>query len=134
MSILLEIMNSSDFAPEDTIYLDMFIARNLPKFPQYLLLSGSSLHKVLTGLCDYPGHEIADDAQLSVEYLLSVYHPPELASLIPLFQKAGFYRVLKSIHRADGQYAKLVQAYLMIKRTVRLYLTVLPTVFALVLG
>ncbi|RAL67991.1 hypothetical protein DID88_008715 [Monilinia fructigena] len=111
VTILLEVMNANEFASEDTIYLDMFIARNLPKFPQYLLLSGTALHKVLTGLCNYPGEDLADDAQLSAEYLLSVYHPTDLASLMPLFQKAGFYRVLKSIYKADKQYSQLVQAY-----------------------
>jgi hypothetical protein len=111
ITILLEVMNPSDFASEDTIYLDMFIARNLPKFPQYLLLSGTALHKVLEGLCNYPGEDLADDAQLSAEYLLSVYHPPDLESLIPLFKKAGFYRVLKSIYKAEKQYNKLVQTY-----------------------
>lgn len=111
VTILLEVMNANEFASEDTIYLDMFIARNLPKFPQYLLLSGTALHRVLTGLCNYPGEDVADDAQLSAEYLLSVYHPTDLASLMPLFQKAGFYRVLKSIYKADKQYSQLVQAY-----------------------
>ncbi|KAM0163295.1 hypothetical protein ACHAPG_001218 [Botrytis cinerea] len=111
VTILLEVMNANEFASEDTIYLDMFIARNLPKFPQYLLLSGTSLHKVLTGLCNYPGEDLADDAQLSAEYLLSVYHPTDLASLMPLFQKAGFHRVLKSIYKSDKQYSQLVQAY-----------------------
>lgn len=111
ITILLEVMNPSEFAAEDTIYLDMFIARNLPKFPQYLLLSGSALHRVLEGLCNYPGEDLADDAQLSVEYLLSVYHPPDLESLLPLFQKAGFYRVLKSTYKADRQYHKLIQSY-----------------------
>ncbi|KAG4419279.1 hypothetical protein IFR04_007598 [Cadophora malorum] len=111
ITILLEVMNHNDFATEDIIYLDMFIARNLPKFPQYLLLSGTALHKVLAGLCNYPGEDLADDAQLSAEYLLSVYHPPDLEALIPLFEKAGFYRVLKSIYRSDKQYSKLVQTY-----------------------
>jgi len=111
VTILLEVMNSNEFASEDTIYLDMFIARNLPKFPQYLLLSGTALHKVLSGLCNYPGADLADDAQLSAEYLLSVYHPPDLPSLMPLFEKAGFYRVLKSIYKADRQYNKLIQTY-----------------------
>ncbi|TAQ84744.1 hypothetical protein B7494_g6929 [Chlorociboria aeruginascens] len=111
ITILLEVMNSNDFASEDTIYLDMFIARNLPKFPQYLLLSGTALHKVLIGLCNYPGDELADDAQLSTEYLLSVYHPPDLLTLMPMFQQAGFYRVLKSIYKSDKQYNKLVEAY-----------------------
>jgi hypothetical protein len=111
VSILLEVMNPTDFAPEDTIYLDMFIARNLPKFPQYLLLSGTSLHKILVGLCNYPGNDLADDAELSAEYLLSVYHPPDLTSLIPEFRRAHFYRVLKSIYKAEKQYAKLVEVY-----------------------
>ena len=111
ITILLEVMNSNDFASEDTIYLDMFIARNLPKFPQYLLLSGTERNKVLAGLCNYPGEDLAEDAQLSAEYLLSVYHPPDLVSLLPMFHKAGFYRVLKSIYKADKQYNKLVQTY-----------------------
>lgn len=111
VSILLEVMSPANFAPEDTIYLDMFIARNLAKFSQYLLLSGSSLHTVLTGLCNYPGEDIADDAQLSAEYLLSVYHPSDIQSLIPLFENAGFYRVLKTIYKADKQYARLIQTY-----------------------
>jgi hypothetical protein len=111
ITILLEVMNANDFAAEDTIYLDMFIARNLPKFPQYLLLSGTSLHKVLEGLCNYPGEDIADDAQLSAEYLLSVYHPPDLLSLIPLFRKAGFYRVLKHLYKSERQYNKLLETF-----------------------
>ncbi|KIH91887.1 golgi family complex component [Sporothrix brasiliensis 5110] len=111
LSILIEIMNPADFAPEDTIYLDMFIARNLPKYPQYLLIPESTLTKVLAGLCHYPGGDLEEDAQLSAEYLLSVYHPPDMASLIPLFKAAGFYRILKRIYRTDKHYGKLVQTY-----------------------
>ncbi|KAL7620288.1 Vacuolar protein sorting-associated protein 8 [Parahypoxylon ruwenzoriense] len=111
VSILLEIMNPNDFAPEDTIYLDMFIARNLPKFPQYLLIPGSTLDKVLAGLCNCPGIDLAEDAQLSAEYLLSVYQPPDVSTLIPLFKKAGFYRILKRTYRNDKQYGKLLQTY-----------------------
>lgn len=111
VSILIEIMNPTDFAPEDTIYLDMFISRNLPKYPQYLLLPGSALTKVLTGLCNYPGADLADDAQLSAEYLLSVYNPPDLPTLMPLFKVAGFYRILKRQYRLDKQYGKLVETY-----------------------
>ncbi|KAK7962313.1 Vacuolar protein sorting-associated protein 8 [Apiospora aurea] len=111
VSILLELMNPADFAPEDTIYLDMFIARNLPKFPQYLLLPGSTLNRVVTGLCNYPGRDLADDAELSAEYLLSIYHPPELSPLMPLFKEAGFYRILKGIYKNERQYGKLLETY-----------------------
>ncbi|KAL2127788.1 hypothetical protein VTI74DRAFT_10173 [Chaetomium olivicolor] len=111
VSILMEIMNSADFTPNETIYLDMFIARNMPKYPQYLLFTGSTLTKVLVGLCKYPGKDLAEDAQLSAEYLLSVYQPPDVSELIPLFKEAGFYRILKRIYRVDKQYGKLIQTY-----------------------
>lgn len=111
LSILLDVMNPNEFAPEDTIYLDMFIARNLPKFPQYLLFSGTTLSRVLTGLCNYPGEDLADDAQLSAEYLLSIYHPSDMPELMPLFKRAGFYRILKRIYKVDKHYDMLVQTY-----------------------
>ncbi|RKF56696.1 Vacuolar protein sorting-associated protein 8-like protein [Erysiphe neolycopersici] len=109
ITILLEVINPSDFEIEQMIYLDMFIARNLPKFTQYLLLPSSILHKVLIGLCKYPSQQIADDAQLSTEYLLSVYQPPNMPQLLPLFHKIGFYRVLKRIYKSEQQYAKLLE-------------------------
>lgn len=111
ISILLEVMNPSYFQKEDMIYLDMFIARNIPKFPQYILIPSSTVHKVLIGLCNYPAKEIADDAQLSAEYLLSIYRPADLQMLLPLFQRAGFFRVLKSIYKSEKQFCKLLETY-----------------------
>nr|KMM70348.1 hypothetical protein CPAG_06660 [Coccidioides posadasii RMSCC 3488] len=113
ISILLELMGpSSNFTAADTIYLDMFIARNLPKYPQYILLSGSILHQVLVRLCEYPNAEMLDDCQLSAEYLLSTYHPPDILSLIPLFKEAKFFRILKSTYRMERQYPELLRMYL----------------------
>ncbi|PGH31006.1 hypothetical protein GX50_06210 [[Emmonsia] crescens] len=112
ISILLEIMESSNFGPEDTIYLDMFIARNLPKYPQYTLLSGSTLQQVLMRLCRYPNPEMIGDCQLSAEYLLSIYHPPDIQALIPLLKEAKFYRVLKSTYKAEKQFPDLLLTYL----------------------
>ena len=109
VSILLEVMVPPRYEAEDTIYLNMFVARSLPKFPQFILLSGHKLHRILTGLCKYPSEDVAEDCQLSVEYLLSVYQPPDPQSLVPLLSEAGFYRVLRSIYRSEKEYAKLVQ-------------------------
>ena len=108
VSILLEVMMPPRYGLEDTVYLNMFIARNLPKFPQFILLPGHILHRVLVGLCRFPAEDVAEDCQLSVEYLLSMYQPPDVSSLIPLLWEARFYRVLKSIYKTDKQYAKLV--------------------------
>ena len=112
VNILLGIMTPEDFSPEDIIYFYMFIARNLPKYPQYIMLPGSSLHQILVGLCNYPTEVVKEDCQLSVEYLLTIYHPPNLQSLVPLFKAAGFHRVLKSVYRSAHQYAKLLETYL----------------------
>ncbi|KAF2013429.1 hypothetical protein BU24DRAFT_424427 [Aaosphaeria arxii CBS 175.79] len=112
INILLGIMTTENFDPEDILYFYMFIARNLPKYPQYILLPGSSLHKILVGLCNYPTDIVKDDCQVSVEYLLSVYQPSDYQSLVPLFELAGFHRVLKSVYRNSQQYAKLLETYL----------------------
>ncbi|KAF2277500.1 uncharacterized protein EI97DRAFT_416438 [Westerdykella ornata] len=112
INILLGIMTEDNFDPEDIIYFYMFVARNLPKYPQHILLPGTSLHKVLVGLCHYPIDAVKDDCQLSVEYLLSVYHPPDLLSLVALFEDAGYHRVLKAVYKASQQYPKLIETYL----------------------
>ncbi|PTU23364.1 hypothetical protein P175DRAFT_0432192 [Aspergillus ochraceoroseus IBT 24754] len=112
VSILLQTMNASSFETSDTIYLDMFIARNLPKYPQYILLSGSTLHQILKRLCQYPHEEMADDCELSAEYLLSIYHPPDIQTMIPLFREARFFRILKSTYRSEKQFPDLILTYL----------------------
>ncbi|KAF2118242.1 Golgi CORVET complex core vacuolar protein 8-domain-containing protein [Lophiotrema nucula] len=109
---LLGIMTTDNFDVEDIIYFYMFVARNLPKYPQHIILPGTSLHQILIGLCNYPTAIVKDDCQLSAEYLLSVYHPPNLQSLVPLFEKAGFHRVLKTVYRGSQEYAKLLETYL----------------------
>lgn len=109
VNTLQTVMAAPKYGPEDIIYLYMFIARNLPKFPQFIKIPDSKLHRVLVGLCEYPAEELAEDCQLSVEYLLSMYQPPNLPSLIPLIKNARFFRVLKSIYKTDRQFAKLLQ-------------------------
>ncbi|KAL4887713.1 Golgi CORVET complex core vacuolar protein 8-domain-containing protein [Aspergillus karnatakaensis] len=112
ITVLLQTMTSASFDTSDTIYLDMFIARNLPKYPQYILLPGSTLHQVLERLCRYPNEEMAEDCELSAEYLLSIYHPPDIQQMIPLFREAQFFRILKSTYRAEKHYSELVLTYL----------------------
>ncbi|KAH7408136.1 Golgi CORVET complex core vacuolar protein 8-domain-containing protein [Phaeosphaeria sp. MPI-PUGE-AT-0046c] len=112
INILFGIMTPDNFDPEDTIYFYMFIARNLPKYPQHIMLPGTKLQQVLVGLCNYPTETIKEDCQLSVEYLLSMYQPPSSQDLVPLFEQAGFHRVLKTVYRSGHQWAKLLETYL----------------------
>jgi vacuolar protein sorting-associated protein 8 len=111
MNILLEIMTSGEYEPDQLVYFYMFVARNLPKFPQHVMLPGSTLRTVLLGLTDVPSEDVRDDCQLSVEYLLSVYHPSDVEELIEVLEMAHFYRVLKHVYKSEKQYAKLLQTF-----------------------
>ncbi|GAO49650.1 hypothetical protein G7K_3799-t1 [Saitoella complicata NRRL Y-17804] len=112
VNILLEVM-SSGFPQEDVVALHVFIARNLPKYPQYLLLSGSTIAQILVDLCRVRGDpEMMEDCQLAVEHLLSVYQPADSARMTQLYEEAGFYRVLKTHYRIEKRYGKLLATYI----------------------
>jgi hypothetical protein len=108
---MLDVMRQGDFSPEQVIYLDMFVARSLPKYPGQLILSGTLLNGVLRRLCRPPLLSLRDDCQLSVEYLLSAYHPPNIPVLISDLTEARFFRVLKSVYRGERMFVELVETY-----------------------
>jgi vacuolar protein sorting-associated protein 8 len=110
INIFLDVMSSD--RSSDIIYLYMFIARNLPKYPQFILLSGSTIEGILLHLCTYGQTEMAEEAQLAAEYLLSVFKPSDSEKMIKAYQDAKFYRLLKTTLRAEGRYTELVDVYL----------------------
>lgn len=110
-NILLEVMKTSDFSIQERIYLDIFVARNLSKFAQFILLPGSVIRHVLVELCQGGELDMEDECQLSVEYLLSVYHPTDMQDLIEAFTRAGFYRILKSVYKSNRQYPKWLETH-----------------------
>jgi len=91
--------------------VNIFIARNVPKYPQ-LQIATSALHGILIDLADDPDQSTSEDRQLAAEYLLSVYNPHESGRILRLFEKAGFYRILRSWHRQERQWAPLLSTYL----------------------
>lgn len=111
VTILLEHF-ASDTSLEDGIFVDMFVARSLAKYPQDIVLSGSTLDQLLSRLSQSEEEDLAEDCQLSVEYLLSAYHPPSIQSFVPFFQKSRFYHVLKSVFRVEKQWPELVETFL----------------------
>ncbi|EME38272.1 hypothetical protein DOTSEDRAFT_140974 [Dothistroma septosporum NZE10] len=111
IEILLGVMRQGGFEPHQAIYLDMFIARSLPKYPGQLILPGTLLNSVLQRLCRPPLRSLRDDCQLSVEYLLSAYHPASVTALIEALRQARFFRVLKSVYRGERLYTELIDTY-----------------------
>ncbi|GEM07801.1 late endosometo vacuole transport-related protein [Rhodotorula toruloides] len=117
VDLLVEIMSpasneSSGFSSSDRIFLNIFIARNLPKYPQYLRLSDTTLRDILVRLASDSDLSTTEDRQLAAEYLLSAYTPSDPDALVPLFEQAGFFRILRSLYRSQRKWAALASTYL----------------------
>lgn len=110
--ILLEILSSGDLPATDVTFVNIFIARNVPKYPQFLQIAPSALHGILIGLSEDPDVDTREDRQLAAEYLLSVYNPHESDRIVHLFENAGFYRILRTWHRQERRWAPLLSTYL----------------------
>ncbi|KAJ7579148.1 Golgi CORVET complex core vacuolar protein 8-domain-containing protein [Mycena floridula] len=110
--ILTEILGSATLPPSDVTFVNIFIARNVPKYPQFLHITPSILHGILIGLAEDSDANTREDRQLAAEYLLSVYNPHESDHIMDLFKSAGFYRILRSWHRQERKWAPLLTTYL----------------------
>jgi vacuolar protein sorting-associated protein 8 len=104
--------SSSSLLPAVRTFVYIFVARNVPKYPQSIQMAPSVLHDILVGLTTDLDWSTREDRQLAAEYLLSVYTPHETEQLLRLFEDAGFYRILRTWHRHEGRWAPLLLAYL----------------------
>ena len=112
IKVLLDILSSSDLPPADAMFVNIFIARNVPKYPDFIQISPSALHDILISLAEYPDESTREDRQLAAEYLLSVYTPYEGERIQRIFEEAGFYRILRHWHRRERMWRPLIFAYL----------------------
>ncbi|KAI9452233.1 Golgi CORVET complex core vacuolar protein 8-domain-containing protein [Lactarius psammicola] len=114
VKILLEILASpsSNLPPAVRTFVHIFVARNVPKYPQFIQMSPSVLHSILVGLTTDADRSTREDRQLAAEYLLSTYTPHESEQLLQLFEDAGFYRILRTWHGQEGRWAPLLLAHI----------------------
>ncbi|KAG2146389.1 Golgi CORVET complex core vacuolar protein 8-domain-containing protein [Suillus bovinus] len=110
--ILLDIMSSDDLSPSDATFMNIFIARNVPKYPHHIEVAPSVLHNILIALATQPEAETREDRQLAAEYLLSVYTPHDGDRILQLFEDAGFYRILRSRYHHEHRWGPLLTAFL----------------------
>lgn len=115
LKILLEII-ASPAAPQltstDETFVYIFIARNVPKYPQFIELPPTAQHNVLIGLASDPDATTREDRQLAAECLLSAYTPHDSDQIVELFDEAGFFRILRTWNRRDKHWPDLVSTYL----------------------
>ncbi|KAH9485420.1 Vacuolar protein sorting-associated protein 8-like protein [Psilocybe cubensis] len=110
--IILEIVASGQLPQEDITMVNIFIARNVPKYPQFLHITSSSLHSVLIGLAADLDPKTREDRQLAAEYLLSAYNPHDSERIAALFERAGFFRILRTWHYHEKRWTKLLSTYI----------------------
>ncbi|KAI0675421.1 Golgi CORVET complex core vacuolar protein 8-domain-containing protein [Trametes maxima] len=112
VKILLEILASPELSQEERTFVHIFIARNVPKYPQFIEIQPSVLHSILVGLAEDPDAATREDRQLAAEFLLSAYTPHESERILDLFKHAGFYRILRSWYKQERQWPQILETYL----------------------
>lgn len=94
-------------------FIRIFVARNVPKYPQFIHLAPRSQHRVLVELARDSDPGTREDRQLAAEFLLSAYTSSDEdgRELHEEFRRAGFFRILRAAYRSEGRWAELVEAY-----------------------
>ena len=116
VKILLDIASCQDLPLSATIFINIFIARNIPKYPQYIRVEDMDprvLYGLLVSLATSLDPETREDRQLAAEYLLSAYTPRDGSEIENIFERAGFYRILQNRHRHERQWTQLLSSYLL---------------------
>ena len=109
---LLELTQAKDLSPNDITFLRIFVARNAPKYPQFIKLSPEITRNTLIGLASDADQSTREDRQLATEILLSVYVLRDDADLLRLFEEAEFFRILRAFNRQEKRWGALIAMYL----------------------
>ena len=116
VKILLDIASCQDLPLSATIFINIFIARNVPKYPQYIRVEDIDprvLYDLLVSLATSLDPETREDRQLAAEYLLSAYTPRDSSEIEDIFERAGFYRILQNRRRHERHWTRLLSSYLL---------------------
>lgn len=104
--------NKTSFDHLDNIQLSIFIARNYPKYPQFIRLSESVLNKIVDDLCSNTNQDIFYDCELALQSILPLYETEDDTTLIEKLKAARFYDVLINIYRVDNKHDKVLKIWL----------------------
>ncbi|KAI5968435.1 VPS8 [Candida theae] len=111
---LLDLYDANEFSEYDKVQLAIFIARNYPKYPQFIRLAESTLDTVIERLCGNNDPEIAQDCELALQSLTSVYLPEDEHFTQKLEMK-GYYNLLVTLYLSEQEYANALESSLLLK-------------------
>ncbi|KAE8271942.1 hypothetical protein A4X09_0g381 [Tilletia walkeri] len=90
--------------------VSMFVARNAPKFPQFISLTPAQVDAVFGALTSsHSDPETHEERQLATEYLLSSYKVADGDHLLEVLRQAGFWRLLKDALRRERRWDRLIE-------------------------
>ncbi|GAC97483.1 hypothetical protein PHSY_005069 [Pseudozyma hubeiensis SY62] len=137
VDVLLELSNARDSDAarlQDTkspelplvarIFAHIFIARNAPKYPQFISLSQQNVDLLLRSLASPGSSDVIaeeevevvesthEDRELAAECLLSHYKPRFDDSWLDTFERASFHRILRSALRQEKKWDRLLVMFL----------------------
>lgn len=101
-------VHAASFSDADKTNLAIFIARNYPKFLQFLRLPDSVLEECLELLSTGPD-DVKDDCELALESLLTVHTVKSDKLFLEQILAAGFYNVAISLYKSQHRYSKVVE-------------------------
>jgi hypothetical protein len=106
---LIKVMTPADYPVGDITFMHIFLARNLPKYPQFIQLPPGVTREILISLARDPDMTTREDRQLAAEHLLSVYLPPQIDERRTEFHHAQFYRILRSDYARTKEWHEVVR-------------------------
>lgn len=104
--------NQTKFVEDDFTQLSIFIARNYPKYFQFIRLSETVLHTTVDTLCNNRNAELRNDCELALESLLPVYDVESDGFLLEQMKAAKFYDALFGIYKSEKKYSKALEVWL----------------------
>ncbi|WFD34712.1 hypothetical protein MCUN1_001556 [Malassezia cuniculi] len=110
---LLDVRRVGDISAQDAAFVAVFVARNAPKFPQFVKLATQDVEALFEALCTFDGHEPrAADREYALECLLSAYSVPSAANLVAALEKSQFWHVLETVLRRARDWDSLLAMYM----------------------
>ncbi|CUM65423.1 uncharacterized protein PRCAT00003061001 [Priceomyces carsonii] len=110
---LLDVFEEANFSDDDWCQLAIFIARNYPKYPQFIRLSESVVEKVVGLLCENHDINNKQDRELALQCILPFYDKDnDTPSFLEMLKAAKFYDVLISLYSSEGRRAKAIEIWL----------------------
>ncbi len=103
---------AGEFSAADRCHLAIFVARNYPKYPQFIRLLESCIEGVISTLCANTSAELVAECELALQSLIGHYDPAFDAVLVAKLRAARFWDVLMGVYRAEGRHAKVVETWL----------------------